>query len=367
MRYLVMECHTSYAVLLDECGCFVRAANLCYQVGETVEEPVLLREKTPVNKRAVSIAASLAVAAACLLFAFMGYHQDYRVSYTSIYLTINPSICMELNRRGDVIKVTGANEDGMHLLEGYTRSSSDRLTVTNELIERAIDMGYLSEGGQVIIDIDAPYEIHFKLYGVELRSDLAEYLENRLTVEVQIISHDEKKADSLPEEKSFKLGKTKPQDTVLPSAEPPSDHIAAVPDSGAAVPNMNKTSGVSQNDTPDSNTDYGKDYGTGGDTNYGKDSYSDGDTNYGKDSYSDDDTDYEKDAGRDESSDYKKDSDYGESSDYEKDTGYDESSDYKKDSDYGESSDYEKDAGHDGSSDYKKGSDYEESSDYEKD
>ena len=66
MRYLVMECHTSYAVLLDECGCFVRAANLCYQVGETVEEPVLLREKTPVNKRVLLQALRSRLHACCL-------------------------------------------------------------------------------------------------------------------------------------------------------------------------------------------------------------------------------------------------------------------------------------------------------------
>ena len=40
MKYMVMECHTGYAVLLDEEGRFWKAANLHYQVGETVEDPV---------------------------------------------------------------------------------------------------------------------------------------------------------------------------------------------------------------------------------------------------------------------------------------------------------------------------------------
>ena len=37
MTYLVMETHMAYAVLLDENGRFLKAANLRYQVGDTVE------------------------------------------------------------------------------------------------------------------------------------------------------------------------------------------------------------------------------------------------------------------------------------------------------------------------------------------
>ena len=44
MSYLVMECRRSYAVLLDQEGRFVKAANLRYEVGQTVFDPVLLEE-----------------------------------------------------------------------------------------------------------------------------------------------------------------------------------------------------------------------------------------------------------------------------------------------------------------------------------
>lgn len=44
MKYLVMECHNSYAILLDETGQFVKAANRHYSVGQTVTAPVLMRE-----------------------------------------------------------------------------------------------------------------------------------------------------------------------------------------------------------------------------------------------------------------------------------------------------------------------------------
>ena len=44
MSYVVMECHPGYVVLLDEEGRFLKAANLRYEVGQTVYDPVLMKE-----------------------------------------------------------------------------------------------------------------------------------------------------------------------------------------------------------------------------------------------------------------------------------------------------------------------------------
>ena len=43
MNYIVMECHPGYAILLDEAGIFCKAANLNYEVGQTVKDPVLMK------------------------------------------------------------------------------------------------------------------------------------------------------------------------------------------------------------------------------------------------------------------------------------------------------------------------------------
>ena len=53
MSYLVMETKRSYAVLLDQEGRFLKAANLHYQVGQTVTDPVLLREKSEKGREEV--------------------------------------------------------------------------------------------------------------------------------------------------------------------------------------------------------------------------------------------------------------------------------------------------------------------------
>ena len=40
MKYLVMETHPAYAVVLYERGRFLKTANLHYQVGQTVQDVV---------------------------------------------------------------------------------------------------------------------------------------------------------------------------------------------------------------------------------------------------------------------------------------------------------------------------------------
>ena len=84
------------------------------------------------------------------------------VSYSSIYLTINPEVQMNLNRQGEVLELIGTNEDGKILLEGYEGKGKDKVTVTDELIDRAIEMGFLSEGGQVSFSIDARRKLFFQ-------------------------------------------------------------------------------------------------------------------------------------------------------------------------------------------------------------
>lgn len=189
MNYIVMECHSSYAVLLDEEGRFLKAANLHYDVGQTVYDPVLMREKPEKGFRPVRwVTGGAAAIAACFLMLFgVNYYQNHMASYSSIYLTINPEVQMTLNRQGEVLKLQGTNEDGRTLLEGYDGKGKDKVTVTDELIDRAIEMGFLSEGGLVSFSIDAPEEAVLQEYSKELESEVKRYLKNRLSITIEII------------------------------------------------------------------------------------------------------------------------------------------------------------------------------------
>mgnify|MGYP005757619497 CR=1 FL=1 len=278
MNYMVMECHPSYAVLLDEEGRFLKAANLHYKTGQIVHDPVLMQEEPAKQRNLMRWARSgMAAAAACfLLLIGFNYYQNNVVSYSSIYLTINPEIQMDLNRKGSVTRLEGINEDGKTLLEGYDGKGKDKITVTDELIDRAIEMGFLSEGGQISFSIDAPDDALIQKYGEELQTEVLKYLENQFTITVEITN--------------YQTGETESTQSTQPAPEtatPAADDTDYGPGSDG-VTDYNDTDYGPNNDgvTDYNDTDYGPnndgvtDYD---DTDYGPNN--DGVTDY-------DDTDY---------------------------------------------------------------------------
>ena len=153
MKYLVMETHPAYAVVLDEEGRFLKAANLRYQVGDTVQDIVELRTpkaKSPVMRRSL---VGLMGLAACFCLVFFGYYQPNFTAYGTLRIQINPDVEMTVSRTDRVLDLEGLNDDGEDLIEGYSYRGKDRETAANELVERAIDMGYLSDGDTVSITV----------------------------------------------------------------------------------------------------------------------------------------------------------------------------------------------------------------------
>ncbi len=74
MKYIVMECHFSYAVLLDEEGKFVKAANRNYRVGQTVTDPVIVgdyRYRPPIYRMILRLCGLLLL---CLIIGLCIHH-----------------------------------------------------------------------------------------------------------------------------------------------------------------------------------------------------------------------------------------------------------------------------------------------------
>lgn len=155
MNYLVMETHPAYAVLLDEKGRFLKAANLRYQVGDVVQEIVEIqmpqRKVIPIWKPL----SGLIAAAACFCLVFFGYYQPNFTAYGTLRIQINPDVEMTVSRTDRVLDLEGLNADGEELIEGYSYRGKDRETAANELVERAIDMGYLSDGDTISITVSS--------------------------------------------------------------------------------------------------------------------------------------------------------------------------------------------------------------------
>lgn len=289
MSYLVMECHPGYAVLLDEEGRFFKAANLQYEVGQRVYDPVLMREEPQKQSHTIRwIGGAVAAIAACLLLVFgIGYYQNYLQPYSSIYLTINPEVQMDLNRQGTVVELTGTNEDGEKLLEGYDGKGKDKVTVADELIDRAIAMGFLSEGGQISFSIDSPDEAMFQEYGMQLRTQVEEYLDGRMTVMIEIVNYQNGQREEAPEEVST----TTPLVTTTPPATtttPPQTTPATTP--AAPPPATSPSTGYGNTDYgPGSDGDSG--YSPGSDNGSDDSGYDDDDNDDGGDSNYDDEED----------------------------------------------------------------------------
>lgn len=290
MNYLVMEVHPAYAVVLDEEGRFLKAANLRYQVGDTVRDIVELRrpkEKRPALWKPLSGVAGLA---ACLCIVFFGYYQPNFTPYGALRIQINPDVELTLSRTDRVLELEGLNADGQILIEGYDYGGKDREDVTEELVERAIGLGYLSDGETVSITVtssDADWQIREER---EAREDLEERYGE--TIVIQIGPTDEK-----PPVTEVVIPVTPPEPEPTPEPPPEQTDPPVVPYDTDDRPGSGGATGYQDTDYgPDADgiTDYE-------DTDYGP--YSDGVTDYEDRDDGDDQDDDDDDGNHDDDDD----------------------------------------------------------------
>ena len=149
MNYLVLETHPAYAVLLDERGRFVKAANRGYRVGDRVQDPVCCRRPgAPVPFRYSEIARG---GLFCLVF--FGYYQPNFTAYGTLRLQINPEVELALSRTDRVLSLRPRNADGAALIEGCDLTGQTGAQAADILVDRAFALGYLEDGGAVAVDV----------------------------------------------------------------------------------------------------------------------------------------------------------------------------------------------------------------------
>lgn len=193
MTYMILETHTSYCVAVDEGGRFIKAANMGYEVGQTVGQIEAMKEKDRTGlkaRRIITLAGSLA---ACLLImiSLQIYQMAFAPAFASVYMSINPAVRIDVSKNYDVVSIEPVNEDGAALLEDYEGKRKAVTVVSDELVDRAIAMGFLSEGGMVRIDIDAPDEAWFQKTEAALSQNLKEHLRERMSVTVEVKRYDQ--------------------------------------------------------------------------------------------------------------------------------------------------------------------------------
>ncbi len=188
MKYMVMECHPGYAVVLDEDGHFLKVANLRYEPGQMVTDVIEMQapQDRQKKKKRHSWMYSLPALAAC--FALMAVYglQENRTIYASVHMSINPDVQIDVNRKDEVIDLTGENPEGEELIEGYEYKKKDLDLVVDDLVDRAIDLGYLQDGGQISLALDAENDEWIVVHSDSLGTHLGEHLGSRLSVTIDI-------------------------------------------------------------------------------------------------------------------------------------------------------------------------------------
>ena len=204
MTYLVMECHPGYAVVLDQTGRFLKVANLNYQVGEMVsfviectaeEDPITIKSLR--RRRMLLSAASLA---ACFFLAVLGTWHVCLTPYGAVRIQINPDLKLTVNRLDYVISADGLNDDGLRLLDGYQFRGQKLEQASGELADRAMEMGYLKEGGQIFLTLESSHENWIAKTEDRLLTELESHLNDTISVTASAASEAPASADPfLPE------------------------------------------------------------------------------------------------------------------------------------------------------------------------
>ena len=154
MEYLVMECGLSYAVVLDSEGRFLKVPNLGYKVGQTLNS-VVLQDAPPQSRPLRKHLARWAAMAACLCIMVIGSWSFWQSPVGTVRIQINPDVQMSVNRFDRVVGLEGLNEDGEDLIEGYRAYGKGMQAVSDELADRAVELGYLSDGGQITLTVES--------------------------------------------------------------------------------------------------------------------------------------------------------------------------------------------------------------------
>lgn len=205
MKYLVMECHEAYAVVLDDEGRFLKVANLHYEVGDSltsvyptnavpienliedlVEDQVDEKPKLTLvlNKNLQRLALALAGFAILLLGGFK-VNETFFATYGLVQMDINPSVRLSVSSKDYVTGIEGLNAEGLVISEGISFRGKKVEEVTESLVKSAIDKGYLAQGGRIKIQADAEDDQWEALAEARIAQVLERYEED-LSIEIQI-------------------------------------------------------------------------------------------------------------------------------------------------------------------------------------
>lgn len=112
MQGVVMDIKNGKAVVFQKNGDMTEVKDKGYQIGQTINITIYPYK-------------NFIVMAACFMLVFITGISGYAVAYRTIYVDINPSMRLDVNRFDKVISVNPLNDDAVELMKSYLIQSAD--------------------------------------------------------------------------------------------------------------------------------------------------------------------------------------------------------------------------------------------------
>ncbi len=104
-------------------------------------------------KKYASMAAMLVVILGAGIFGSVQYNLKHIVSV--VQFDVNPSVEIQINKREEVVKAIGLNEDGEEILSGMKLAGLDIYTATNAIVGSLLKNGYIDElANSILLSVD---------------------------------------------------------------------------------------------------------------------------------------------------------------------------------------------------------------------
>lgn len=202
MKYLVMERHESYVIVLDEQGRFFKVANMDYTPGQTLTKIVPMADiKARKRKRRGFLALFLALAAVVgvsiwffLFSGFFGAHQGSLV----YRLQMGGELTVTCDGENNVTKLEGIDEEGKAIVQNIDITGKDMNSLSRELLEKAYSLGYLHKDSEIFLAIEGEEDDDNP--NLERVADsLENYAEEKFDIEVEKSSWEDYQKDAVKE------------------------------------------------------------------------------------------------------------------------------------------------------------------------
>ncbi len=133
------------------------------QANELWEQPVELASSsdwfldgTAVKRRSGNhVLKTVTAIAACFLICVMSFMTLYMRADAAIYLDVNPSIELQINRFDRVVSAQASNADGQAVLAGMNLKNTDVDVALNAILGSMVKHGYLTEAsGTILVSVE---------------------------------------------------------------------------------------------------------------------------------------------------------------------------------------------------------------------